>query len=152
MLLLRLVRWRGWRAMAEPTLLGLHLGYTWLAVGLLLLGLGSLFGALPPGTALHALTVGAIGSMILAVMTRTALAQTGRRRVAIRGSAGLFWLITLAAILRVAAPLNGSVAIHLLCLAGLAWSSAFLAFAIRFGPMLTRSNATQGDSRPPATQ
>jgi uncharacterized protein involved in response to NO len=152
MLLVRLMRWRGWRTMAEPTLLSLHVGYAWLAFGLLLLGLDSPFGFLPAGAALHALTVGAIGSMIVAVMTRTVLSQTGHRRVAIRGPSTLFLLITLAAILRIAAPLTGVSVTVVLCLAGLAWSSAFLAFAILFGPMLTRSKATRSDLPAPPTR
>jgi uncharacterized protein involved in response to NO len=143
MLLARLVRWRGWRAMAEPTVLGLYSGYAWLVIGLLLLGFDTLLGPLPPGTALHALTVGAIGSMIIAVMTRTILSQTGRRATVMWGPACLFGLITLAAGLRVAAPLTGADTILLLGFAGAAWSAAFLAFAIIFGPILTRSNATR---------
>ena len=34
----RLARWRGWRTLAEPLVAVLHLGYAWLALGLLLLG------------------------------------------------------------------------------------------------------------------
>jgi uncharacterized protein involved in response to NO len=75
---LRLSRWRGRRTIEEPLLLILHIGYGWLAFGLLLLGLDGLVGMLPPAAALHALTVGAIGTMTLAVMTRASLGHTGR--------------------------------------------------------------------------
>ena len=43
----------------EPLLLILHVGYGWLALGLVLLGIDRISGSLPPGVALHALTVGA---------------------------------------------------------------------------------------------
>ena len=75
---LRLSRWRGLRTMREPLLLILHIGYGWLALGLLLLGLDGIFEMLPATAALHALTVGAVGTMTLAVMTRASLGHTGR--------------------------------------------------------------------------
>jgi uncharacterized protein involved in response to NO len=78
--------------------------------------------------------------MIVAVMTRTALSQTGHRGFVTRGPAALFLLITLAAVLRIAAPLTGANTVLLLYLAGMAWSTAFLGFAIVFGPLLTTSN------------
>lgn len=40
--LARLLRWRGWRAAAEPLVWILHVGYAWLGAGLLLLGIASL--------------------------------------------------------------------------------------------------------------
>lgn len=82
MLGVRLARWRGEKTLREPLLWVLHLGYGWLSFGLLLLGFNSLAPALPQTTALHALTVGAIGTMTLAVMTRASLGHTGRPLVA----------------------------------------------------------------------
>jgi len=61
-LAVRLARWRGEKTFAEPLLWVLHLGYGWLSIGLLLLGLNSLTPLLPSTSALHALTVGAIGT------------------------------------------------------------------------------------------
>ena len=60
----RLSRWRGLYTVPEPLLLILYVGYGWLALGLLLLGLNGLTGMLPETTALHALTVGAVGTTI----------------------------------------------------------------------------------------
>jgi uncharacterized protein involved in response to NO len=77
-------RWRPHRVGREPILLAMHLGYAWLALGLLLLGVSGLAGV-PASAALHAWGIGAIGTMILAVMCRTSLAHTGRAAV---GSAG----------------------------------------------------------------
>ncbi|MBV8459054.1 MAG: NnrS family protein, partial [Acetobacteraceae bacterium] len=67
---LRLSRWRGLHTGQEALLLMLHIGYAWLPLGLLLLGLNGIFEIIPPAAALHALTVGTIGTMTLAVMTR----------------------------------------------------------------------------------
>src|SRR5690606_37154958 len=76
--LARLVRWQGRQTLAEPLVWSLHLGFLWLPLGLLLLGLGVFLpSALPATAGLHALTAGAVGAMTLAVMTRATL---GHRR------------------------------------------------------------------------
>ena len=59
---LRLVRWRGHTTFREPLLTILHIGYGWLALGFLLLAANGFVPMLPQTTALHALTVGAIGT------------------------------------------------------------------------------------------
>ena len=65
--------------MAEPLLAVLHLGYLWLAVGLGLLGVSLLMDRVTEAMALHVLTIGAMGTMTLAVMMRATLGHTGRK-------------------------------------------------------------------------
>jgi uncharacterized protein involved in response to NO len=127
--LLRLSRWRGLYALREPLLVVLHLGYAWLGIGLLLLGLG-----VADNAALHALTVGAIGTMTLAVMTRASLGHSGQPLRAGAGTTAIYGLVTLAAVLRVLAPYFGGLIAT--SLAGLAWSAAFGLFVILYGPLL----------------
>ena len=127
--LVRLSRWRGLRTVREPLLVVLHLGYAWLGAGLLLLGAG-----IANGAALHALTVGAIGTMTLAVMTRASLGHSGQPLAAGAGTTAIYVLVTLAALLRVLAPHVGGV--MLTSLAGLAWSGGFALFVILYGPLL----------------
>ena len=138
---LRPARWRGLRTAGEPLLLILHVGYGWLALGLLLLGADRVTGLLPYGAALHALTVGAIGTMTLAVMTRATLGHTGRPLAATSATATIYALVTFAALLRVAAPLSGPYVVLLTSLAGAAWTGAFALFVLYFGPMLLRPRA-----------
>ena len=135
---LRLSRWRSRQTIREPLLLILHVGYGWLALGLLLLGLNSLTGILPATAALHALTVGAVGTMTLAVMTRASLGHTGRPLTAGPATKAIYALITLAAVLRVVSPLAGDRTVLALWLAGAAWSGAFGLFAVCYGRVLTR--------------
>lgn len=137
-LAVRLARWRGERTCREPLLLILHVGYGWLAVGLLLVGADSLYQFLPPAAALHALTVGAIGTMTLAVMTRATLGHTGRPLSAGPGTVAIYLLISAAAVLRLLSPLGGGDMVLLLWLAGIAWSGAFGLFAILYGDLLAR--------------
>jgi uncharacterized protein involved in response to NO len=134
----RLARWRGGGTWREPLVLVLHLGYGWLALGFILLGASEFAAWLPPTAALHALTAGAIGTMTLAVMTRASLGHTGQALIAGRGTVAIYALVTVAALLRLIAPLGGSEYLVLLCLAGLAWSGAFGLFAVLYGPVLMR--------------
>lgn len=70
LILIRLLRWRPWRCRDRADLICLQLGYGWLAAGTALAGL-SLLSALPVTLALHGITVGALGTLTLAVMIRT---------------------------------------------------------------------------------
>ncbi len=128
----RLARWRGTATLREPLVWVLHLGYGWLALGFLLLGINGLAALLPETTALHALTVGAIGTMTLAVMTRATLGHTGRPLVAGYGTVTIYLLVTIAALLRLLAPLGGSEYLLIMDLAGAAWSGAFGLFVLLY--------------------
>ncbi len=137
-LVLRLARWRGAATWREPLLWVLHLGYGWLAIGLVLLALNGLAPLLPQTTALHALTVGAIGTMTLAVMTRASLGHTGYALTAGPGTTAIYVLITLAAVLRLLAGLGGGNYAVVLPLAAAAWSGAFGLFVLLYAPALSQ--------------
>jgi uncharacterized protein involved in response to NO len=142
----RLSRWRGLSTAHEPLVLILHIGYGWLAVGLLLAGANGFLFFLPSTTALHALTVGAVGTMTLAVMTRASLGHTGRSLTAGRITAAIYTLVSLATVLRLAVPFAGSEMVLVLSLAGAAWCAAFSLFAVFYGRILfgTRPGAAGG--------
>jgi uncharacterized protein involved in response to NO len=126
----------------------LHLGYGWLAVGFILLAINGLVPLLPSTTALHALTAGAIGTMTLAVMTRASLGHTGRPLVAGHGTTTIYVLVTLAALLRLLAPLGGTHYVLLLSAAGVAWSGAFGLFALLYAHPLALPRVKDGTGRP----
>lgn len=135
--LVRLARWRGWAAAREPLVWILHLGYAWLGVGLLLLGLSRLTLAVPQTAGVHALTAGAVGVMTLAVMTRASRGHTGRQLAADAATTAIYAAINLAAVLRLAAPFAATAQPSLLILSGALWSLAFGGFALAYGQMLT---------------
>jgi len=132
----RLARWAGGATLAEPLLFILHIGYGWVVMGAALLGLSLLDVGVPVASAIHALTAGAIGVMILAVMPRVTLGHTGRELTANRSTVVIFILINVAAIMRVAASWNMGGMTILLVLSGICWIAAFGLFEIVYGPML----------------
>ncbi|HEY0600376.1 NnrS family protein [Brevundimonas sp.] len=137
--LARLARWRGWLVRREALVWILHLGYAWLGVGLILLGLAVLWPDAVPFTAgVHALTTGAMGVETLAIMTRASRGHTGRPRVADRATTALYLLILSAAVVRVSAPFLVEWTIALLAVSAMLWSLAFAVFVAVYGPMLWR--------------
>jgi uncharacterized protein involved in response to NO len=136
--LLRLARWTGWRTASQPLVWILHLGYAWLGVGLVLLGLTAAGAPFAPSAGLHALTVGAMGVMILAVTTRAARGHTGRDLSADAGTLVLYLLINAAALVRVAGGLWPDFHGLALILSSGLWAAALLGFAALYGPMLSQ--------------
>lgn len=134
--MIRLARWRGWRTSRDPLVLILHVGYLWVPAGLLLVG-GYGLGALAfRSAAIHALTAGAMATMILAVMSRATLGHTGHALKAGSPTVLAYILITVGAVLRVVAPL-GLVDYTLgMEAAALCWGGALLLFLAAYGPML----------------
>jgi len=135
----RMTGWRTARVLDSPILWILHLGYAWLVFGLLLKAFALITASIPAIAALHALTVGALGSMTLGVMSRAALGHTGRPLRVSRAIAGSYLLVSLAAALRIAWPLADLPYYgEAMQISGLLWSVAFLIFAIGYWPVLTR--------------
>jgi len=143
----RLAGWRGLACTREPLVLVLHVGYAWLVAGLALLAASTLWPAsIPPSAALHAMGAGAIGTMTLAVMTRATLGHTGRGLRADGPTVAIYVLVTVGALLRVAAPwLPGDYA-RALQAAGACWTAAFALFAWHYGAFLL---APRVDDSPP---
>ncbi len=129
-LALRLLRWQLWRCHGRVDLWCLGMGYGWIAAGLILLGL-ALLQDRAPYTALHGITVGAMGTLIFNVMLRTHLQghrqDLARVRLIPVGTA----LITLSALVRINTSSGPDGNLVLLWLAALAWSTAYLLLAFR---------------------
>jgi uncharacterized protein involved in response to NO len=133
----RWLRWRGYRTYPDPLVFVLHVGYAWIPIGLALLGC-SLMGLVPRSAAIHALTAGAMATMILAVMTRASLGHTARELKANAATTTIYVLVTVGAVLRVVAALalvdyNFGIEI-----AGVAWAGAFALLLIAYAPVLWR--------------
>jgi len=133
---IRLARWGGIRTMKDPLVLVLHLGYLWVSIGLLLLGVAIAGFDVPQSAGVHALTAGAMTTMILAVMTRASLGHTARKLKASPMTVAGYACVTLGAVLRVAASLGLGAYGVMLNIAGAFWGAALLLFLIVYRPIL----------------
>ena len=142
----RLWTWDPWCTRGAPILWILHLSYAWIPVGLLLLGLHALGVATPATLGDHALSVGAVGGMIIGMITRTARGHTGLPLQVHRMEVIAYVCVHLAALARVLWLLAfpGTYA-WALSLAGALWSVAFVLYLLVYVPLLA---APRVDGRP----
>jgi uncharacterized protein involved in response to NO len=137
--LVRMIGWRSWQTRGKPVLWVLHLGYGWIVTSLLLKGAVELFDWFSPAVALHGLTIGAIGTLTLAVMSRAALGHTGRTIVASPLLVTAYVLVSVAALVRMFGPTALPDWYSAVMIAsGSFWILAFGIFAALFWPVLTR--------------
>jgi uncharacterized protein involved in response to NO len=142
---LRLARWAGDRTLADRLVLVLHVGYAFVPLGFLLIGASAFTDAVPASAGIHAWTAGAIGLMTLAVMTRATLGHTGRALQAGAATQGIYALILLAALTRIAAAFTGS--LMFIEIAGAAWVAGFACFVLLYGPLLILRKPAWADAR-----
>jgi len=120
---LRILRWRPWLCYNRPDLLAMLLGYSWIIVGWVYVGLSLIDRDRSSTQALHAITVGALGTLALTVMTRSRSHRVLRDPNAKPFIYILPLLISVAAILRLSAVRLGYS--QSLMLATTCWSIAF---------------------------
>jgi uncharacterized protein involved in response to NO len=152
----RLARWQGWKTGAVPLLWTMHVGYAWMVVAFLLLALGDLGSSSAARAWLHAFSVGALGSMMLSLMTRMALRHTGRPLTPPRVMVVAYLLLQAAALLRVGAA-GVAADESWIVAAAVAWIAAFVLFLACFGPILVAPSLPRRvvaplnvDTRPPS--
>ena len=144
---IRLLGWRPLVTVGMPIVWVLHLGYAWLVAGFALWALSAGLGIGTQDMALHAITLGTFGTMILAVMSRASLGHTGRP---IRADG---WLVLAYVFVNIAAAgravvgpvVGGDLGQETTALSGVLWAVGFAVFFIRFLPILAFSRP---DGRP----
>jgi uncharacterized protein involved in response to NO len=129
----RMVGWHTLKTGPVPLVWILHAGYVWVPVGYLLKAASDIAGLYPASAAMHALTAGAIGVMILAVGSRAALGHSGRPLMATRPTVVAYWLVLAGAVTRVFVPTPVGTEIG-----GLLWCAGYAVFAITYWPILTK--------------
>jgi len=141
---IRLSRWCGLSTADEPLLFVLHIAYSWLPIGYALMGCAVFDWIFTPTTALHALTMGAVGGMILAMTTRVPLGHTGRPLTASRLTVVAYILLTLAVLIRVLGPMIFPDYLATVDLSATGWVVAFAIFVWVYWPVLTRPREDMG--------
>lgn len=131
----RLALWHDPGLWRVPLLWSLHLAYAWIAIACLGMALWHAGVAFVPSLVTHALTVGAMSGLILAMMARVSLGHTGRPLQVPTSIAWAFALIQLAALARVVLPLFTPLGVSL---SVVCWSLALLLFLRHYLPILLR--------------
>jgi uncharacterized protein involved in response to NO len=143
--LVRSLPWGARHTMRHPLLWILHVGHAWIVVGLALRAAAELTSKVPAASAIHALTVGAIGCTTLGMMARVSLGHSGRPLVVRAPIALAFGVVTLAAVIRVLGPLSISTYSIALYVSGTLWSLGFAGFTVVHARILVQPRI---DGRP----
>lgn len=142
-LMVRMRDWHSVKTLGDPIVWVLHAGHFWLVVGFALLALADFTSGIERGAGVHALSAGAFGTTVMAMITRAALGHSGRTIKASPAIAAAYAMVVIGALLRVVAAL----AVHdlppggyegLLIASGLSWSGGFAVYCLVFWPILTR--------------
>jgi uncharacterized protein involved in response to NO len=131
-------RWQSLQTVSNPLLFILHVAYWWIPIGYAMTGLASLGLFATPTAALHALTMGAIGGMVFAMITRVPLGHTGRSLHASRLTVVAYVLLTSAVLVRILSPWMAGAYLAMVNLAAISWCLAFAIFMWVYWPILTR--------------
>lgn len=137
--IIRLVLWQPAQTRHEPLLWMLPVAYAWIPIALIFRAAAVLPMGISETLAFHALTTGAMASLMIAMMTRSALGHTGRELKAGWTEISVFLLLQVAAVIRVGPGLiwpqqyplflKGSAAL---------WSLAFVIFLWGYWGILSR--------------
>ncbi|HQR04029.1 MAG: NnrS family protein [Proteobacteria bacterium] len=136
-----LLHWQPWQTRHTPLLWVLHAAYAWIPLHLGLRAAAAL-GQVPDSLAVHALTVGALGTLTLGMMTRTTRGHTGQPLRVGRLEVAIYGLIQAAAAVRVLLPgLIPATYTAAITLSGLLWTAAFVLFVAGYWAFLVKSDA-----------
>ena len=130
----RLARWAGDRTLADRLVVVLHVGYAFVPLGFVMIGLSAFIPVVPSTAGVHAWTAGAIGLMTIAVMTRATLGHTGGVLRAGVATQVIYALVLSSATLRIIAAFTRST--DLIEVAAVCWLLGFGLFTLVFGRLL----------------
>ncbi len=139
----RLAQWRGWRTRASAAVLALHIGYGWIVTGFALLAMHAIAPTvIGRAGAIHAWTVGAVGTMALGIMASMARKHAGRAFASSWQATAAFLAVSASALARLLAEAGPGPA--WLPLSGSLWIAAFALFfaaLIRMRPVKAAPNS-----------
>jgi uncharacterized protein involved in response to NO len=143
---LRWLRWRPWITLSVPLVWSLHIAIMCIACGLILLGISYLTPEIPSNHLWHLLTVGGMGGLILAMISRVSLGHTGRPLSPPKAMTAAYFFVTLAALIRAIGPwVLPEKTLLFIDISGTFWLFSFGIFVISYAPMLM---SARKDGRP----
>ncbi len=144
--LIKLLRWKTWITFKTPLLWSLHLSYLFIPLGLAAMAASFSQEKLQLSLAIHLLTIGVIGGVILAMIARVTLGHTGRMLKPNRLMSLAFFSILAAALTRTLLPyLAPELLLTAYQISGGLWVLSFGLFVLFYLPMLTKPRL---DGRP----
>lgn len=142
----RFLRWGFQYSWSDPLLWSLHLAYAFIPLGFIALALHSAGLMDNVSAALHSFTVGAIGGMILAMISRVTLGHTGRPLNLHKLVPLAYVFILSAAIIRIVLPAwIPELSSWAIVTAGILWVLAYGVYIFVYAPMLV---TTRVDGNP----
>jgi uncharacterized protein involved in response to NO len=143
---MRWLRWRPWITLNIPLLWSLHGAMKFICFGLFVLGASYLIPEVPSNHVWHLLTIGGIGGLILAMISRVSLGHTGRPLTPPKSMTIAYVLINLAALVRTFGPWAlPEKTLLFIDISGGFWILSFAIFVASYGPMLIKARK---DGRP----
>ncbi|KGJ90674.1 NnrS family protein [Colwellia psychrerythraea] len=143
---IRWLRWHPWITLNVPLLWSIHGAMKFICFGLFVLGISYLISDVPSNHVWHLLTIGGMGGLILAMISRVSLGHTGRPLTPPKAMTIAYILINLAALLRAFGPWAvPDKTLLFIDISGGFWIMAFVIFIVGYGPMLM---SARKDGRP----
>ncbi|PSW20355.1 NnrS family protein [Photobacterium sanctipauli] len=143
---IRFARWRTFSTLRVPLLWSLHFAYAAMIVGMVLLAMHYTNQAVSYSVALHMLTVGGVGCMIIAMIARVSLGHTGRalqiKRVMVVAFVALIASTLVRTVMIAWLP---ALTINAYVISACLWAMAFTIFSVVYYPILTQARV---DGRP----
>ncbi len=136
--ILRVGNWQTLKTLSTPLLWSLHLSYLNMGIGFILLGVSYINFNISFSSAIHMITVGTIGTMILSMMSRVSLGHTGRLLQVNRWISFSFALLLISTLFRVLLPLLGYL-MQGYIIAAICWAFGFSIFIFNYAPILMRA-------------
>lgn len=136
---IRLLGWHNSGIWRMSLLWGLYLAYAFICLGFALFASAYFFGV-SKFIAIHAMSMGGIGMMTLAMMCRVAIGHTGRDlKAPPKGVAIGLALLLVGVVFRVVLPLlSPALYVQWLAISQLLWILAFSVFVVTYWPILSR--------------
>jgi len=134
----RALRWRIWVSVKVPLVWSLHLSYWCIVLGLFMYGLSEISSAVTRSQAIHTLTVGAMGMMILSMISRVSLGHTGRPIKVGWLMTGALALVFGAFVVRVFGSFWIDTYTYQIAAAAALWAIAYGCFVVRYVAILTK--------------
>ncbi len=136
--LIRSLRWRFWVTLKTPLVWSLHLSYFCIPVGLFLMGWHYSDSHISLSNGMHALTVGAMGNMILSMISRVSLGHSGRKLIVNWVMSLAFATIFAAFLIRVFGLFATQDYMLVIAVAAGLWAIAYSLFVVSYWNVLSK--------------